>query len=243
MVIHYCWFGGKDKPEKVKYCIESWKKVCPAAEIKEWNEDNFDVLKNPFSARAYSLKKYAFVADYARFDILFREGGIYLDTDVELLKDITPLLKTSFSGFERENAVAPGLIVYAEKGDKIIKEALDFYDNFTFESAEKYDFYNETVVNIFTDILVKHGLTLNGKTQTVDGFTVYATEYFNPKGGDYGKEKRTENTYSVHHYLASWKTPLDQKIMEYRVKYGRKKGTVLFCVFHPILALKKRRDK
>ena len=91
MIIHYCWFGG-EKPQKVKDCIESWKKFCPSFEIKEWNETNYDVNKNSFLKKCYEARKFAFVSDYARFDILYEHGGLYLDTDVEIIKDISPLL-------------------------------------------------------------------------------------------------------------------------------------------------------
>lgn len=233
MVIHYCWLGRNEKSEKIKYCIESWKRICPTAKIIEWNEDNYDVNKNAYTRQAYEQKKYAFVADYMRFDILYNQGGVYMDTDVELLKDVTPLLNNSFMGFERDGDVNPGLIMNSLGGEEILKEILDYYD------AQEEFSMDKTVVEITTEILKEHGLRLDGSKQEVAGFTIYPTEYFNPKGGDYGKEVITENTYSIHHYLASWKVPLDQKIMEYRVKYGVKKGNVYFCIRHPLLAIKK----
>lgn len=237
MQFHYCWVGGAEKSEKIKSCIASWKRVCPNAEIIEWNESNYDVNKNAYIREAYEQKKYAFVSDYMRFDILYRFGGMYLDTDVELLKDVTPLTKENFTGFESEENVAPGLILYAEKGDPLMKEMLDYYDKQTEFSMGK------TVVQIMTEILKKHGLKQDGTKQTVAGFVIYPTEYFNPKGGEYGKDKITENTYSIHHYEASWKSPLDQKIMRYKVKYGNKKGRILFTLRHPILALKKKKEQ
>ena len=222
MVIHYVWLGKGEKSEKIKYCIESWKKKCPDATIIEWNEDNYDIRKNAYISKAYDSKKYAFVADYIRFDILHREGGVYMDTDVELLKDITPLLDKPFMGLERAGAVATGLIMYAEGGEAVLKEIIDYYDS-------KTDFaMDETVVDITSNILKKHGLTSQNEKQEIAGFVIYPTEYFNPKGGDYGKEKITENTYSIHHYEASWKSPLDRLIMSYKVKYGVKKGKIIF---------------
>ena len=237
MVIHYCWLGGGKKSPKLEYCIRSWKRLYPDIQIIEWNESNYDVHKNPYIAQAYEQKKYAFVSDYMRFDILHRYGGVYLDTDVELLKDITPLIKDSFLGFESKTGVAPGLIMCANGGEPFLKEVLDYYDG-----MEKFSM-DETVVQITTKLLVKHGLKLDGTKQTVAGFIIYPTEFFNPKGGEYGKEKITENTYSIHHYEASWKSVLDQKIMRYKVKYGNKKGRLLFALRHPILALKKAREK
>jgi mannosyltransferase OCH1-like enzyme len=240
MTIHYVWLGKGEKSPKIKYCIESWKKLYPDAEIKEWNEDNYDINSNAYVKKAYEDKKYAFASDYIRFDILYRFGGVYLDTDVELIKDITPLLGTSFMGFERDEEVAPGLIMYAAKtGEPLIKELLDFYQSIRVEDIS----YALTIVDITTEILKKHGLKPNNTLQNVAGFTIYPTEYFNPKGGDYGKEIITKNTYSIHHYLASWKSPLDQKIMQYKVKYGRKKGILIFSIRHPFLAIKKHREK
>lgn len=233
MVIHYCWLGGKKKSDKIKYCIETWKKKCPDAKIVEWNEKNYDVYKNAYTAKAYEEGKYAFVSDYMRFDILFCQGGVYLDTDVELLKDISPLLQSPFMGFERAGEVAPGLIMYAEKGEALFQEILAYYAGLDDFSADK------TVVEITTEILKKHGLKKSDSVQTVAGFTIYPTEYFNPKGGDYGKEKITKNTYSIHHYEASWKSPLDRLITRYKVKYGVKKGKILFTLRHPIQAVKK----
>lgn len=234
MIIHYCWFGRGEKSEKIKYCIKSWKKICPDAEIKEWNEDNYPIdEKCAYARQAYEQKKYAFVSDYARYDILCNHGGVYLDTDVELLKDITPLTARPFMAMERAGQVATGLIMSANGGENVIREILDYYDAQTQFNIDK------TVVQITSDILANYGLQEKDEFQTVAGFDIYPTEYFNPKGADYGKEKITENTYAIHHYLASWKSPIDQKIMEYKVKYGVKKGKILFVLRHPILAIKK----
>ncbi|MBO5215687.1 MAG: glycosyl transferase [Clostridia bacterium] len=237
MVIHYCWLGRGEKPEKVKYCIESWKKICPNAQIKEWNEDNYDVNAIAYTKQAYEQKKYAFVSDYMRFDVLHREGGVYLDTDVELLKDITPLTDKPFMALERAGEVNPGLIMNALGGEKLLRQVMDYY-----EKQESFNL-DKTVVTITTEILREHGLGEGDEKQSVAGFEIYPTEYFNPKGGDYGKEVITENTYSVHHYLATWKPPIDRLLMEYKVKYGVKKGKLLFVLRHPILAFRKLREK
>ena len=108
-IIHYCWLGGKELPEKMKYCIESWKRLCPDYEIKEWNESNYDIEKNDYIKCAYKDKKYAFVADYMRFDILYNYGGVYLDTDVELLRSLNSLINQNFMGMERAGELNPGL--------------------------------------------------------------------------------------------------------------------------------------
>ncbi len=240
MIIHYCWLGKAEKSDKIKYCINSWKKICPNAEIKEWNEDNFNVYTNFYTSRAYELKKYAFVSDYMRFYILYKYGGVYLDTDVELIKDITPLLDENFMGFEGYDRVASGLIMHAEAGAPFLKEVLDYYNAI---KEDETIIENVTVVSIVTELLKKHGLVSDDIMQNVAGFRIYPSEYFNPKGGEYGKDKITENTYSIHHYLASWKSPIDRKIMEYRVKYGNKKGKFIFAIRHPFLTIKKLTGK
>ena len=240
MVIHYCWLGGAEKSDKIKYCMQSWRRVCPTAEIKEWNENSFDVGCNLYVRKAYALKKYAFVSDYMRFYILYHYGGVYLDTDVELLKDISPLLSENFMGFEGENRVASGLIMHACAEVPFLKEVLDYYDSLT---EDEIDFESTTVVTIVTGLLKKHGLLPTDTMQYVAGFKIYPSEYFNPKGGDYGRDNITINTYSIHHYLASWKSPLDQKIMRYKVKFGVRKGKLLFALRHPFLTIRKVRKK
>ena len=235
--IHYCWFGGAEKSEIIKRCIESWKKHCPDYKIVEWNEDNFDINTCKYVKEAYNAKKWAFVSDYCRFWVLYNFGGIYMDTDVETLKPLDGL-PADFVGFESETTVNSGLIRGAAKGDMICREMLDSYekDSFILENGE----YNPcTVCERETAVLQKHGLVVNGELQVVADTTVFPTEYFNPKGGNYGKDKITENTYTVHHYVASWKSPLDQKIMAYKLKYGVKKGKLLFTLRHPVLAIKK----
>ena len=127
-VIHYFWFGKKEKPEIFKKCLESWKKYCPDYEIKEWNEENFDVNVNNYTSQAYEKGKYAFVSDYARFEVLYNYGGVYVDIDVEFLKNIDSLLDENvFMGFEDRGQVAPGLITGAMKNEKFIKEIYFLY--------------------------------------------------------------------------------------------------------------------
>lgn len=240
--IHYCWFGEGEKPIEIKECIRSWSKICPDYEIIEWNEDIFDINICPYVKQAHEAKKYAFVSDYARFYVLNKYGGVYLDTDVELIKDITPLTEGNFVGFESDISVNTGLIMASEKNTELCLSMLEEYNSDVFLKDDGS--YNlRTVCERVTDWLVERGLKLDGTTQNVAGYTIYATEYFNPKGGNYGSDKITSNTYSIHHYLATWKSPLDRKLMQYRVKYGYKRGTVIFTMRHPILAYKKHKEK
>lgn len=236
-VIHYCWFGTSKKSPKIDDCIKSWKKFCPDYEITEWNESNFDIHCCKYVEQAYDAKKWAFVSDYCRFWILYNLGGIYMDTDVELLKPIDDLPDT-FVGFESESAVASGLIRGANAGDEICKMMLDSYNNDTFV-LDNGELNFKTVCERETEILCGFGLIMNNKLQTIKDTVVFPSEYFNPNRYNDEKMEITENTYAIHHYLSSWKDPLDQKIMKYKVKYGRKKGICLFAITHPILTLKK----
>lgn len=214
--IHYCWFGGNTHSDIIKKCIRSWKKECPDYEIIEWNENNFDIYCCKYAEEAYCNKKWAFVSDYARFKILYENGGIYVDTDVELIKNIDNLPE-SFVGFESNKLVASGLIRGAEIGDVICKAMLDSYesDRFVFDDGS---LNMKTVCERETEIFQKHGLKLNGKLQTVAGTTVFPTEYFCPKDFLTGVLNITENTYSIHHYDSSWYSEEDKFTFSIRKK-------------------------
>ena len=201
-VIHYFWFGKGKKPKIFEKCLKSWKEKCPDYEIKEWTEDDFDVNLTKYTKEAYQMKKYAFVSDYARFYVLYHFGGIYLDVDVEVLRNIDELLVNNmFLGFEDRNNVNPGLIMGAKKGEKVIGELLEIYNNFN-----GFPNYQHTICNITTDYLIKNkGLdTKAEKIQYLDGITVYPFEYFCACDLITKKISATENTYTVHHYNASW---------------------------------------
>ena len=129
-VIHYCWFGGKKIPLEFRRYMKSWRKFCPDYEIREWNESNFDVFAHPFTKSAYEAKAWAFVSDYARLKVVYEHGGIYLDTDVELLKSFDELLmEQGFAGMERPGVVALGLGFGAEPKHPLIKEFMEYYEN------------------------------------------------------------------------------------------------------------------
>lgn len=223
-IIHYCWFGGNALPDSAIKCIESWKKYFPGYEIKEWNEKNYDVKKNRYIAEAYEAKKYAFVSDYARFDILYQYGGIYFDTDVEVIRSFEDILqKGAFMGCEENvsiqnerNLINPGLGMAAPNGLKIYKEILEFYDNQKF--VNKDGTVNlETVVTKTTKILYEHGLENKNNLQEIEGITIYPQEYFNPKDSSTGELIMTENTHSIHWYSMTWLSPyqkLRKKILD-----------------------------
>lgn len=205
-IIHYCWFGGNPLPELAQKCIASWRKFCPDYEIKEWNEKNYDVRKITYTAQAYDAKKYAFVSDYARFDILYKNGGIYLDTDVELIKPLDELLKNgAFCGVEQPGALATGLGIGSYAGSPIFREILDSYQSDKFINADKT--YNlKTVVVRVSDIFKKYGFSNTEEIQEIAGFKIYPKEYFCPKSILTGELSITSDTYSIHHFDASWIT-------------------------------------
>lgn len=234
-VIHYCWFGRNPLPELAVQCIESWKKYCPGYEIREWNEDNYDLDSCKYVRQAYEAGKWAFVSDYARFDILFKYGGIYFDTDVELLKPIEPILnRGAFMGCESQRrkgketarsgfgiAVNPGLGLAAASGNAIYKEMLDDYKELDFQKEYK-DGSFKTVVDRITDVLERHGLIQTQETQCIKGISIYPDEFFCPLDYTTGILNITENTYSIHHYTASWIGRLDKVIVRLERMYCRK---------------------
>ena len=207
-IIHYCWFGGNEKSPLIKRCIESWKIFCPDYEIKEWNESNFDVNCNAYVKKAYEMKKWAFVADYARFYVLYQYGGVYLDTDVQLVKNIDELrLKGKFAGFGNDETVSTGLILATEKNDWLCKKVMDTYigEEFVWDDPSKILAIGRRV----TRILIDSGLKPNGQMQMVQYYTIYPKYYFNPTDGDI-RGKVDERAYSIHHYAATWFSPKDK---------------------------------
>ena len=206
-ILHYCWFGRGEKPERVRRCIASWQKQLPAYELREWNESNFDSDVIPYTAQAYARKKYAFVGDYARLWVLQRYGGIYLDTDVEVLKPLDRFrLHDCFFGFENDRGVAPGLIMGCRAGHPILQELMDYYEHNSFV-GEDGTINTYTTVQNCTAVLLRHGLKLDASLrQTLGDITVYEQSVFCPdktarETGCYAPE-----TFTAHHYAASWRT-------------------------------------
>lgn len=218
-IIHYCWFGGKELPESAKKCIESWKKFCPDYEIIQWDESNFDIEKYDYAKEAYENKKWAFVSDVARLDVLYNHGGIYLDTDVELIKSIDNLVDSSdgFMGFEDKKQVASGLGIGAKKHSPIIELMLSGYKDCHFiKDNGEFDLTPCPVRN--TRDLVKIGLVPNGTYQEIENFKFLPREILAPKEATSGRLKYlTDATLSIHHYDASWQTPTFHK--QKRINY------------------------
>ena len=231
--IHYCWFGGHALPDSVKKYIESWKEKCPDYEIIEWNESNFDINTNIYVKEAYESKKWAFVTDYVRLYAMYNYGGIYMDTDVEVLKPLDVFLENqAFSGFESSKLIPTG-IMGCEKGFELFKEFLDYYNERHF-IKENGSLDTTTNVSTITNICLKHGFIGNNKMQNIDGFVLYPSDYFCPKDYITGKTLTTDNTYVIHHFSGSWLSEEEIKrknIEKFFVSlFGRKVGSRLSLV-------------
>ena len=210
-IIHYCWFGRNPLPESALKCIESWKKYLPDYEIKEWNEDNFDVNIIPYTAEAYKLKKYAFVSDYARFWILYKYGGLYFDTDVEVIKPMDDIIaRGSFMGLEKEdlsvekrNLINSGLGLGMRKGEIVLLDILKSYEKDHFVSWTGK--MTQTVVyRVSQIVLPEYFPTDIEEPYSIKGVTIYPTDYFCPFESYSNNLEITENSRTIHHYHASW---------------------------------------
>lgn len=204
--IHYCWFGRGKMPELAVKCIESWKKYLPDYEIKEWNEDTFDLDLYPYAKEAYENRKFAFVTDVVRLYAMYHEGGIYMDTDVEVLKPLDFLLQfEGVSGFESGSQIPTGLMA-SRKGLPLVKEMLDDYNDLHFVKPDGAFDLTTNVIRI-TNIFNKHGFIPNGEMQTVADFTLLPKDYLCPK--DYRDDKiyLTKNSLCIHHFSGSWTSP------------------------------------
>lgn len=212
-IIHYCWVGGNPKPQSVLYCIESWKRCCPDYEIREWNETNYDFTKNEYMRQTYETKKWGFVPDYARLDIVYEHGGIYLDTDVEMVRSFNHLLEQEcFFGFEDtgdgENFVNCGHGFGAVPHHDAVRQARDLYEHISFTNADG-------TLNLLaspyytTQSLRQLGLVQENRDQALDGVQIYASDVLCPKNFRTGQLHKTARTVSIHHFTASW---VDEKI-------------------------------
>lgn len=213
-IIHYCWFGGNPLPESAKKCIASWRKFLPDYEIKEWNESNYDVHKIPYINEAYEAKKFAFVSDYARYDILHQYGGMYFDTDVEVIKSMDDIIENGpYMGIEIPAKdgitpmVNPGLGIGAPAGLPFYKKVLDYYRTLHFLGEDGNP--NEvTIVTHTSKVLAESGMQSVNDIQQVDDIWIYPVDYFNPLNDLTGKIEKTSNTRSIHWYSKTW---LNQK--------------------------------
>lgn len=237
-IINYCWFGGKTIPPKFMRNIESWKKYLPDYQIVRWDESNFDVHCNKFVEGAFRAKKYAFVSDYARFAILNRTGGIYFDTDVEVIRPLDDILAAGpFMGEEGKGLVATGLGMAMEPGMLFLREMEDLYNRMEFQITDENE-QTVTVVGHVSRLLKKHGFDpTSGAIQNVCGINIYPKDYFCPQAYKTGIITITENTRTIHHYAESWLSPVERAIHNCIIYLRRKHGEtglVLFLewIFH-----------
>jgi hypothetical protein len=197
--------------------MQSWKKYCPNCTVVEWNEDNFDFSSNLYARQAYDAKKWAFVSDYVRLYVLYHQGGVYLDTDMELLKPLDSFFEhKAFFGFERADRLSTA-IMGSEKSHAFIRTLLSDYDNRTFIKEDgTFDCSPNTIM--LTDYCLSLGLLLNNRKQTITDFTIYPSDYFSPKSWVTQKVEFTADSHAIHHFEASWMTA-SQKI---RGEIGRR---------------------
>ena len=228
-IIHYCWLGGNPKPESVLRCIDSWRKFCPDYEIREWNESNLDISSNLYTRQAYEAKAWGFVPDYLRLWIVYTHGGIYLDTDVQMVRSFDPLLKEKgFAGFERGTADENGSFVNfgqgfgAEAGNPIIGEHMRLYDDLQFQNPDGS--YNRLASPHYTTaVLVRHGLNRKkNEVQRLDAFAVYPDDRFCPKSFATGMIRQSKDTFSIHQFDGSWYSQAEQEMRKQWEKDARR---------------------
>lgn len=228
--IHYCWFGGNPLPELAVKCIDSWRKFCPDYEIKEWNESNFDLNCCDYVREAYEAKKWAFITDYVRLYALVNEGGIYMDTDVEVVKPLDRFLsEQAFSGFESETQIPTGIMA-CQKGFPLFEKLLKEYEHRHFMLADgKFDMTTNVIT--ITETCLMYGLKQNNHQQIINGFSLYPKDWFCPKDYVTGNILQTENTHTIHHFSGTWQDQLEHKITNreryFIRKFGPKKGRFL----------------
>ena len=224
--IHYCWFGGNELPEDAKKCIASWKKFMPDFEIIRHDESNFDLKSNRYVREAYEKKKYAFVSDYARLKIIYDEGGIYFDTDVELVKPLNDeMLKNGFFAKEDKKLINTGLGFAAKKGDETVKKMLDDYEDIPFILEDGSE--DKTSCPIRNTKCVENEIVTENDRKIVGNKPIYPKEYFAPLDWRTGEIKKTENTYAIHYGAASWLKEYERKRLKLRHEHVRKYGKLI----------------
>lgn len=228
-VIHYCWFGHNPKPKLAEKCLKSWKKYCAEYQIIEWNEDNYDITAAPLYVRqAYEAKKWAFVTDYVRLQVVYENGGIYLDTDVELKKSLDHLLEyQAYFGFEDGKNVNTGIGFGAEENCVLLKELMADYKDIPFVMADgSYDLEPCPWRN--TRVFLRHGLKQDGSRQLLDdNILILPVTCLSPLQYDGSESNFSLDTVSVHWYSGSWQT--EEEIREHNRQLKKVKHSQLRC--------------
>lgn len=215
-IIHYCWLSGDPYPENIQRCIESWKRVLPDYELVLWDTHRFNLTSSRWVRQAYEMKKYAFAADYIRMYALYHYGGIYLDSDVEVLKSFDDLLDLPyFIGQENTPSGIEAATIGSEKGWPLAKLMLDRYDSKSFLSKDGHMDLRSL------PYMLRRCIEFNYQYHPIDNqsqfrfdesiINVFPIDYFSPKEWTEGKITVTENTYSIHHFAASWMSGLSKK--------------------------------
>ena len=232
-IIHYCWFGGKPLPSSAIKCIDSWKKFFPNYEIKEWNENNFDIDINLYVKEAYNAKKYAFVSDYARLWILYHYGGLYFDTDVEVIKSFDDIVDRgpfmgiengayiTINGKDRVPSVAPGLGIGANANLSIYNIMMREYEKDRF-LCDDGNYNLKTIVQRTTNILYEYGYRGSNTIEEVCNIWIYPSDFFCPYSQYTGKLSLTSNSRSIHHYDGTWLDGKGRMALFLRKKAGEK---------------------
>lgn len=239
-IIHYCWFGNGELTKLAQKCIASWEKYCPEYTIKRWDENVFDVSSNRYVKEAYEAGKWAFVTDYVRLYALLREGGIYMDTDVEVVKSLDTFLNhKAFSGFQKTKEIPTGIMA-GEAGFGLFQELLNDYEDRSFILPGKR--YNDTNnVTYITNTCLLKGLKLNNQYQEIEGFALYPSDYFCAKDYLTGELKMTDRTCTIHHFAGSWVSPKIRKWVAFSnslsQRFGERKTNAVMETF-PLKAVR-----
>lgn len=204
--IHYCWFGGKELPKQAKKCIASWQKYCPDYEIIQWNEENFDITQNPYLQYCYTNKLWAYLTDLVRLLVVYEHGGLYFDTDVQVLRCFDPLLgHEAFFGWESKERVATGLGFGAEAAHPVLEAMIEPYRQMIPNADGTFTMTVCPILN--TQALQGFGLKVDGTAQQLGGIRILPVEYLCPYEYYTGRMRKTENSYSIHWYNQSWVSP------------------------------------
>lgn len=244
-VIHYCWFGGNPLPEDAIRCINSWKVFCPNYEIKEWNESNFDLNSCDYVKEAASVGKWAFVSDYVRYKVLYEYGGLYFDTDVELIKPLDDIVaRSNFIGVEQpvnssksqNYLINPGLGIGCKAGNQIVKAILDVYATEHYILADG-SASKKTVLNYTSEVFEQFGFNYQNEIQQIEDWIVYPTVFFCPMSYSTGEVVITEDTKSIHWYSMSWKTSYEKFMKSWERSLKRLMGEKMGGMFYRVLSL------